>query len=139
MNLMIEATIFLTIIALILSGLLYHEHHLRINQWDFFLWMSRSAGFFVFDYDPINDKMHLSASCASVLHLPESIPSFRTAPEQLNTPLEKLGLHFLVQALQKNDITQELCLTYANTRTCFYRVNSHKFYDKAMSQQTVDK
>lgn len=130
MNPMIEATIFLTIIALILSGLLYREHHRRMNQWDFFLWMSHTAGFFVFDYDPINDKMHLSPSCASVLHLPESIPAFRTADKQLNTPLEKLGLHFLAQAIQKNDVTQELCLTYTNNRTCFYCVNSHKFYDK---------
>ena len=130
MNLMIEATIFLTILALILTGLLYREHRRRINQWDFFLWMSRTAGFFVFDYDPINDKMHLSPSCASVLHLPETIQDFRTASKRLDSPLEKLGIHFLVQAIQKNDITQELCLTYANDRTCFYRVNSHKFYDK---------
>lgn len=134
MDLMIDATIFLAILSLILSGLLYREHRQRQEQQSRFLWLSKTADLFIFDYDPVRDYMHLSETCALVLHLPQDMYSFCTTAQRMNDPFEKLGIQFLMRAMQKTNVTQDLCLTYPNERTCFYRVTSHKFYDQEHQQ-----
>ncbi|SFT53036.1 diguanylate cyclase (GGDEF) domain-containing protein [Selenomonas sp. GACV-9] len=130
MNQSMEIALFLLLIILVLICLLCWEHRRRKEQQAYFHWLCESAKLYVFNYDSHRDIMYLSAACATILQLPETISSFSTATQQLTTPFAQVGINFLKQSMQNVDKTSNLCLTYDNSHTCFYRVTAHRFYDK---------
>jgi len=127
MKLSTEIALSLVLIILVLTFLLYREHQRRTEQHDYFHWLCETAGLYVFDYDPVHDTMRLSATCATALQLPEKIHPFSRAASQVSTPFAQVGIRFLKQAMQNPDKTANLCLTYDNAHTCFYRVTAHNF------------
>lgn len=75
---------------------------------------------------PVSHLRHCSAAARK--------DSSLFACSQVSTPFAQVGIRFLKQAMQNPDKTANLCLTYDNAHTCFYRVTAHNF---AGRKQTV--